>query len=73
MTTHIKIKTEENNYTHFDGVVGAGLTLCGLETGGDEGIGIQIAKVVKVKVNCPACIATVKFCQTILKSEIKSE
>lgn len=68
MAVHIKIKTWENNNTHFDTQIN-NYTLCGLETGGDEGMGIQLPKSVKVKVNCPDCIRIVKFCHAIKSNE----
>lgn len=69
MATHIKIKTTRDNHTHFDTHLN-NYTLCGLETGGDEGMNIMIGKVVKTKVNCPDCIRIVNFCQKINKSEL---
>ena len=71
MATHVKIKTWENNHTHFD-THNNNYTLCGLDTGGDERMGISIAKTVKVKVNCPDCIRIVEFCHNINKSEFKN-
>lgn len=68
MASRIKIKTWENSHTHFNTHVN-NYTLCGLETGGDESIGIQMPTVVKRKVNCPDCIRIVEFCHDIKKSE----
>lgn len=68
MAKRIKIKTWENSNTHFDTNLN-NYTLCGLETGGDETMGIQIPTVVKRKVNCPECIRIVEFCHTIKTSE----
>ncbi len=68
MASHIKIKTEEDTRVHFD-VHRNNYTLCGLETGGDESIGIMPGKYVKVKVNCPDCIGIVNFCHNIKTSE----
>ena len=68
MATHVKIKTPENNYVHFDTHRNS-YTLCGLETGGDGKIGIQTAKTVKAKVNCPDCLRILHFCKSINKNE----
>lgn len=70
MAVHVKIKTNENNHTHFDTMCN-NYTLCGLETGGDESMGIYQAKQVKVKVNCPDCIRIATFCHAIKRSEWK--
>lgn len=70
MASHIKIKTREDHHTHFDTHLN-NYTLCGLETGGDEGISIQLGKHVKAKVNCPDCIRIVTFCHNIKRSEWK--
>lgn len=64
MATRIKIKTYENNNTHFDTHLN-NYTLCGLETGGDESMCISHAIIVKRKVNCPDCIRIVEFCHRI--------
>lgn len=68
MATHLKIKTHENNHIHFD-IFFNNYTLCGLESRGDETMGIAKGKVVKAKVNCPECIRIVKFCHKIKESE----
>jgi len=68
MATHIKIKTLENSFTHFD-THSNNYTLCGLETGGDGGLDISESVIVKRKVNCPDCIRIVEFCHNIKKSE----
>lgn len=68
MATRIKIKTFENSHIHFD-THNNNYTLCGLETGGDERIGIQLPTRVKRKVNCPDCIRIVEFCHQIKLSE----
>jgi len=70
MATHVKIKTEENNCTHVD-THSNNYTLCGLETGGDEGMGIQVAKVVETKITCQDCIRIIEFCRKIKRSEWK--
>jgi hypothetical protein len=70
MATRIKIKTYENSHTHFNTHVN-GYTLCGLETGGDESIGISIPIPVKRKVNCPDCISIVMFCHKITDNEFE--
>lgn len=71
MADRIKIKTPENNHIHFDYHVND-YTLCGLDTCGDEYLGIGIPVKVKRKVNCPACIAIVEFCHNIKKSEFEN-
>jgi len=68
MATRVKIKTEYDNKVHFDTHLN-NYTLCGLETGGDEGIGISEAKIVKRKVNCPDCIRIAEFCHSINRAE----
>jgi len=69
MATRIKIKTWENSHTHFD-THRNNYTLCGLETGWDESMGIQRSATVKRKVNCPDCIRIVEFCHNINKKRI---
>jgi len=69
MATHIKINTYENNNVHFD-THNNNYTLCGLETGGDEGLGMEMGVVVKSKVNCPECIGIFNFCSKIKKTEM---
>ena len=72
MARRIKIKTLEDHRTHFDFHEGGqNYTLCGLETGGDERLGIGRPVQVKVKVNCPRCIDIVKFCHSIRRAEWK--
>ena len=72
MAVRIKIKTWEDSKTHFDfSEGGQNYTICGLETGGDESLGIQEPIVVKRKVNCARCIQIVKFCQKIKVSEFE--
>jgi len=68
MATRIKIKTYENSNVHFDTHLN-NYTLCGLETGGDLSIGIQVPKRVKRKVNCPDCIRVAEFCHSIKRNE----
>jgi hypothetical protein len=70
MKTHIRIKTFENNYVHFD-THQNNYTLCGLETGGDETFSIEKSILTKRKVNCPDCIRIVEFCHQIEKKEFK--
>lgn len=70
MATRVKIKTDFDSDVHFD-THKNNYTLCGLETGGDEGLGIKMAVPVKRKVNCPACISIVKFCHNINKNEFE--
>lgn len=72
MATHLKIKTHEDNCTHFD-TGRNNYTLCGLETGGDETLNISIGKPVKTKVNCPDCVRTVEFCHRIDKKEFTNK
>ncbi len=70
MAIHLKIKSDSDNYVHFDGCMQGDYTLCGLETQGDEGsdtLGsffIKPGKVVKQKVNCPHCISIANYCHT---------
>lgn len=71
MADRIKIKTQDDSYVHFD-THKNNYTLCGLETGGDESLQIQPAKVVKRKVNCPHCIEIVQFCHAIKINEFES-
>jgi len=72
MAVRVKIKTYENNHVHFDFVQGGqNYTLCGLETGGDESLGIGYPKTVKRKVNCPECVRLVEYCHSIKKSEFE--
>lgn len=68
MATRVKIKTYDDAKTHFDTHLN-NYTLCGLETGGDEGLSIKIAQLVKRKVNCQDCIRIVEFCHAIKRSE----
>ena len=68
MATHIKIKTIENNYVHFD-THRNNYTLCGLETGGDLTMGIERPVATTRKVNCPDCIRIIKFCNEINRNE----
>lgn len=72
MASRIKIKTQEDADTHFDfSLGGQSYTLCGLETSGDEFLGISIPVIVKRKVNCKRCIMIVEFCQEIKQKEWK--
>ena len=64
----LKIKTDIDEYVHFDGASGVHLTLCGLETGGDSGLGIETAITTKEKVTCPDCISIVEWCKGIRKT-----
>ena len=68
MAVHIRIETTDNNDTHFIGE--NSYTLCGLETCGDETMGIEKGTVVKKKVNCPDCVEIVNYCKSIKNSEI---
>lgn len=70
MALHLKIKTPENEHVHIAGVLGITYTLCGLETAGDFGLGIDEAVETKEKIDCPHCARIVKFCKTIKLSEI---
>lgn len=70
MARHIRIKTEENNYVHFD----YGLndyTLCGLDTMGDPTLSISVPVETKRRVDCPTCLAVVDYCKQIRLSECK--
>lgn len=70
MAHRVRIKTFENNNVHFD-TLRNNYTLCGLETGGDTTMGIQIPKNTNSKVNCPECIRIVEFCHAINRNEWK--
>lgn len=71
MATHVRIKTYENTLVHID-THKNNYTLCGLETGGDESIGIMLSEPVPNKrVNCPECIEIIKFCKSIKRKEYR--
>ena len=70
MAIHVKIKTVENYNVHIDTLVN-NYTLCGLETGGDNSIGIEVSRVTNRKVNCPQCIGIINFCKKIKRKEYK--
>ena len=71
MATKVRIKTFENNYVHID-THKCNYTLCGLETGGDESIGIMLSETVYNKrVNCPECIEIIKFCKSIKRKDYR--
>jgi len=68
MADRIRIKTLENNNVHFN-THRNNYTLCGLETGGDPGLGIEYPVKTQAPVDCPDCIQIVKFCHKIKKNE----
>ena len=68
MAVHVKIKTPDDNYVHFD-TWQNNYTLCGLETGGDNLLGLTKGEIINSKVNCPHCIKILKFCLDINKNE----
>lgn len=70
MADHIKIRTFDDNCVHFD-TNSNNYTLCGLETGGDQTLGIEHGIITTEKVDCPHCISIVKFCHRIKKSEMR--
>lgn len=70
MAIHLKIKTETDNSTHFDGIFDDH-TLCGLEVSGDEFLRIKPSKQVSTKVTCQDCIKIVSYCQNIKRIEYK--
>ncbi len=70
MAFHIKVKTPENELVHIDAPFGVTYTLCGLETAGDMGLGIEEGVITSEKVNCRHCINITMFCKKIKKSEI---
>jgi hypothetical protein len=68
MARKIRIKTQEDDNIHFD--FGRNeYTLCGLDTMGDPTLGIEVPKVTDKKVDCPTCIAIVKYCKSIKSTE----
>lgn len=70
MGTQVKIKTLENYFVHDTHK--NNYTLCGLETGGDESIGIMLSEPVPHKrVNCPECIKIIKLCKSIKCKEYR--
>ena len=71
MAKKVFIKTIEDALVHFDWGKNTS-TLCGLETSGDGGLGIEQAIPTTKKVDCPDCIAVVIFCQGIKKSEFST-
>lgn len=73
MARKVSIKTYEDNNIHFDfNEGGQNYTLCGLETGGDEGLDIEISKpVTRKRVNCVRCILIVNTCKKIKRKEYK--
>lgn len=73
MARKVSIKTHEDNNVHFDFYEGGqNYTLCGLETGGDEGLDIEISiPVARKRVNCVRCILIVKTCKKIKRTEYK--
>ena len=69
MAKHIRIKTLENNYVHFDGK--SDYTLCGLDTIGDTSLSIEESVETTKKVDCPTCIEIVNYCQKIKQTELR--
>lgn len=65
MASHLKIKTEENHDIHFRHYVRDDYTLCGLDTVGDETIGIMPPISTDKKVNCIDCISITVYCKNI--------
>lgn len=70
MADRIQIKTTEDNFVHFDSHHNE-YTLCGLDTMGDERLGIDEPIPTKKKVDCPQCIRIVRFCKAIKSSELE--
>ena len=71
MALKIKIKTEYDNLVHIDMLANT-YTLCGLETAGDEGIGIETGVRTNEKINCEDCIRIINICKSVKSNEIKS-
>lgn len=71
MAAHIKIKTPEDEAVHIDAPFGVTYTLCGLETAGDSGLGIEGGVITKEKITCKHCKAIVIFCKKVKLSEFK--
>lgn len=69
MAIRLKIKTDVDEHVHFKGLIGVGVTLYDLETGGDSALGIEQAVKTKEKVTCPDCIRLVKYSKRIRKTE----
>lgn len=67
---HIKINTPENNDVHIDAPFGVTYTLCGLETAGDDQLGIEVGIPTNAKVTCRTCIGMVLFCKKIRLTEL---
>lgn len=71
MAAHIKVKTPEDEAVHIDAPFGVTYTLCGLETAGDMGLGIEEGVGTRQKVTCKHCIEIVMFCKKVKRSELK--
>ena len=66
---HVQIKTPDDNCVHL--MSENSYTLCALESCGDSGLGFDEGIIVNKKIDCPDCIEIVKFCKSILPSELK--
>lgn len=64
----IRIKTDQDEYVHFDKQVNT-LTLCGLETSGDPSLSIEAGQPTNRRVNCPDCIDLVTICKSVKSTE----
>jgi len=69
MARKVLIKTNENNLIHFFYGIND-YTLCGLDTNGDEHLGIQEPINTNKPVNCFLCLNVVNFCREIKDSEL---
>ena len=66
---HIKIKTDYGEFVHASRKMN-NYTLCGIETDGDETIGIAKGVVTNEKINCPDCIEIITYCKSIKNSAL---
>ncbi len=68
---HLKIKTTDDEHVHFD--LDNSATLCGMETGDDDTVGIEAGRETRERVDCPQCIQLVLICKTVKFSEMRHE
>lgn len=72
MALRLCIRMTDDAYVHFD-FQSNSATLCGLETQGDDLLGIKAGHFTTRKVNCPHCIQIVTFCKEIKGWEYKRD